>query len=144
MRHFLGLVVLTALAVVGAAAALMRGEVLFGVLFGAAAALATAQLIRRSLIGDRDFLFALIFSAVLLAAIVILFIIALGDRRGALSSSHSPRSEATLLHRISDAIKPYRFLDGAISVRRFHDAYLSRRRALDTDDAPAGHFFVGS
>jgi NhaP-type Na+/H+ or K+/H+ antiporter len=49
MQHFLGLVGLTALAVVNAAAAFMRGEILFEFFFGAAAGLAGAHLIRRSL-----------------------------------------------------------------------------------------------
>jgi hypothetical protein len=48
MRNYIELTVLTALAVVSAVAALMHGDVLFGVVFGAAAGVGGGHLIRRS------------------------------------------------------------------------------------------------
>jgi len=48
MPQYLELMGLTALAVVGAAAALVHGDLLFGAILGAAASLAGAHLIRRS------------------------------------------------------------------------------------------------
>jgi hypothetical protein len=48
MRNYIELTVLTALAVVSAVAALVHGDVLFGVVFGAAAGVGGGHLIRRS------------------------------------------------------------------------------------------------
>jgi hypothetical protein len=48
VNHFLELTMITALAVVSTVAALVHGEVLFGVFFGAITGFAGTQLIRRS------------------------------------------------------------------------------------------------